>query len=139
MDTNQAVTLPSPHPGLTPAPSAPSVVSVGSSPFHGAPVSATQLCEVPDGEPAPVTPEWMLHAPLQPAEAGPADDACPVCLCVVLPCLVGPEARYEWPSCGLVAPWLRGAPVCELTCHVVSGLPVRVVSVCTGHFHAAMS
>ena len=39
----------------------------------------------------------------------------------------------------LVAPWLRGAPVCELTCHVVSGLPVRVVSVCTGHFHAAMS
>ena len=100
MDTNQAVTLPSPHPGLTPAPSAPSVVSVGSSPFHGAPVSATQLCEVPDGEPAPVTPEWMLHAPLQPAEAGPADDACPVCLCVVLPCSVGPEARYEWPSCG---------------------------------------
>ena len=100
MDTNQAVTLPSPHPGLTPAPSAPSVVSVGSSPFHGAPVSATQLCEIPDGEPAPVTPEWMLHAPLQPAEAGPADDACPVCLCVVLPCSVGPEARYEWPSCG---------------------------------------
>ena len=100
VDTNQAVTLPSPHPGLTPAPSAPSVVSVGSSPFHGAPVSATQLCEVPDGEPAPVTPEWMLHAPLQPAEAGPADDACPVCLCVVLPCSVGPEARYEWPSCG---------------------------------------
>ena len=40
VDTNQAVTLPSPHPGLTPAPSAPSVVSLGSSPFHGAPVSA---------------------------------------------------------------------------------------------------
>ena len=69
VDTNQAVTLPSPHPGLTPAPSAPSVVSVGSSPFHGASVSATRLCEVPDGEPC--TPprsqrkpgQQMTHAP----------------------------------------------------------------------------
>ena len=81
VNTNQAVTLPSPHPGLTPAPSAPSVLSVGSSPFHGAPVSATQLCEVPDGEPAPVTPEWMLHAPSQPAEAGQQMTHAP-CACV---------------------------------------------------------
>ena len=33
--------------------------------------------------------------------------ACPMCLCVVRPHLVGPQSRYEWPSCGaLVAPWL---------------------------------
>ena len=76
--------------------SSPSVLSVVSSP---APPDA--LGAATPGEPAPVTPEWLLRADSVPREAAAgADNACPICMCKLVPGESGPQASYAWPSCG---------------------------------------
>ena len=75
------------------APGQPSaVLSVASSPSPPRGLGA--------GQPAPVTPEWMLRAGSQPCPSNPDVEDCPICMCAVPSAAAGPEVPFVWPSCG---------------------------------------
>ena len=77
VDTADAATLPDATPVLPAVAAASPVLSVSSSPLApGVPATC-------DGEPLPVTPDWLLRAAQQPPLAATEADACPVCMCAV--------------------------------------------------------